>query len=311
MLKRPIIMDCDPGHDDAIALLLAFASEKLDVLGVTVTGGNQTLPKTLQNTKNVLQYAGVKARIAAGWSAPMYRELEIAPEVHGDSGLDGPQLPKSTYETDKLSATELMRELILASEEKVTIVATGPLTNVGVFLQAYPELKEKIETIAIMGGAVVGGNWTPAAEFNILVDPEAARIVFQSGVHVIMAGLDVTHKALIYDEDTERIREIGNKQAVLVAELLDFFCKFHKERGYAGSPVHDPCAVAYLIAPEMFETKELYIDIETAGEFTTGATVADVHGVMGKAPNTTVLMGIDREKFVAMICDAMASYGKE
>ena len=309
MNKRAIIIDCDPGHDDAIALLLAFASEQLNVLGVTVTGGNQTLKKTLQNTKDVLEYAGIQTRIAAGWDTPLCRELEIAPEVHGESGLDGPKLPRSSYETDSLSATEFMRELIMQATQKVTIVATGPLTNVAVFLQTYPELKPSIEAISIMGGAVVGGNWTPAAEFNILVDPEAAKVVFHAGIPIIMAGLDVTNKALLYDEDTERMRSIGNKEAILVAELLDFFSKYHRELGYQGSPMHDPCAVAYLLAPEIFETKEYYVDVEVAGEFTTGATVADIHKITGETPNTTVLVGLNREKFVTLLCDAMQSYG--
>lgn len=309
MSKRKIIMDCDPGHDDAIALLLAYSNDKLDVLGVTVTGGNQTLVKTLQNAKNVLEYAGVHARIAAGSDCPIYRKLEIAPEVHGESGLDGPVLPVSKQETDPKSAVELMRELIEASDEKVTIVATGPLTNVGLFIATYPNLLDRVEEIVIMGGAAIGGNWTAGAEFNILVDPEAARIVFNSGVHVVMCGLDVTHKALIYPEETEKLRDIDSKVAVMVAELLDFFYKFHKEQGFKGSPMHDPCAIAYLMNPEIFTTREAFVDIETKGMFTLGATVVDYGGACtGKDTNTSVCLDVERDKFFQLIYDAMLVY---
>lgn len=309
MLKPiPVIIDCDPGHDDAIALLLAFSASNLDVRGVTVTGGNQTLEKTLQNTKNVLEFANIHVDIAAGLDKPLFRDLEIAPEVHGDTGLDGPVIPKAERQEHELNAIDYIRKCVLESETPLTIIATGPLTNIGAFLTTYPELKSKIQQISIMGGSIIGGNWTAGAEFNILVDPEAASIVFESGIPVIMAGLDVTHKALVMDEDVEVIRAIGSKVAVFVAELMDFFSLFHKSLGFTGSPMHDPCAVAYLMKPEIFETKEYFIQIETEGEFTTGATVADQHGMMGKKPNVKALVGVDREAFIQMLVDAMEVY---
>lgn len=306
--KRPIIIDCDPGHDDAIALLLAFSSDKLDIKGVTITGGNQTLEKTLQNAKNVLEFAGIKTPIAKGLDKPLLRDLEIAPEVHGESGLDGPELPQSNYETHHLNSVEFTAEILRASDEKITLVATGPLTNIAAFLIAHPELKDKIEQISIMGGSVIGGNWTPAAEFNILVDPEAADLVFRSGLPIVMAGLDVTHRALIYDEEIEKIRQIDHKVAIMVAELLDFFSLFHKEQGFTGSPMHDPCAIAYLIEPEIFETKDYHIDIETKGKYTTGATVADQLDVLKKPKNVKAMMDVDRGKFFDLIYRSMLVY---
>lgn len=308
MSKLPIIIDCDPGHDDAIALLLAFSSDYLDVKGVTVTGGNQTLVKTLQNAKNVLDYAKVKVDIAPGLDKPLFRDLEVAPEVHGESGLDGPVLPVSDYESHELNAIDYIYESARNLGEKLTIVATGPLTNIGALFATYPDVKKYIDKVCIMGGSVIGGNWTPGAEFNILVDPEAASIVFNSGVPLVMAGLDVTHKALVYEEEIEKIRSINSKVAVMVAELLDFFYLFHKEQGFKGSPLHDPCPIGYLINPDIFETKDFYIDIETEGEFTTGATVADQFGVLGKTPNVKAIMDVDREAFVEMLYNAMLVY---
>jgi pyrimidine-specific ribonucleoside hydrolase len=307
-MKRKIIFDCDPGHDDAIALLMAFASDKLDVLAVTVTGGNQTLAKTLNNTKRVLSFAGIECRIAAGCDKPLFRELEVAPEVHGDSGLDGPILPDSDLPVDPLHAVEVMRELLEAASEPITLVATGPLTNVGLFLTTYPHLKSKIDQIAIMGGSIVGGNWTPGAEFNILVDPEAAHITFHSGIPIVMAGLDVTHLAMVTKQDTERIRALNKKVPVMVAELLDFFSLFHHTMGFDATPLHDPVTIAYLIDPSLIDTKEYFVDIDVDGEFTLGATVADQMGATNEQPNTTVMLGINRERFVDLIVDLVNTY---
>lgn len=307
-MRIPVIIDCDPGHDDAIALLLAFASERLDVKAVTIVAGNQTQEKTLNNALKVLSFAGVDVPVAKGDDKPLMRDLIIAPEVHGDSGLDGPELPESDLQAVDMSAIELIAKTVRESDKRVTLIPTGALTNIAKFLLCYPELKEKIERISLMGGACFGGNWSPAAEFNILVDPEAADIVFKSGIPITMSGLDVTHKALIYDEDVERIRNVGGKVAVMVAELLDFFAKFHMDMGFKGSPLHDPCAVAWVIEPSIMTTKKLHVDIETKGEHTLGATVVDYYDVLKKEKNVDVAFDIDRERFVEMLVQAMKYY---
>lgn len=307
-MRIPVIIDCDPGHDDAIALLLAFASERLDVKAVTIVAGNQTQEKTLNNALKVLSFAGVDVPVAKGDDKPLMRDLIIAPEVHGDSGLDGPELPESDLQAVDMPAIELIAKTVRESDKKVTLIPTGALTNIAKFLLCYPELKEKIERISLMGGACFGGNWSPAAEFNILVDPEAADIVFKSGIPITMSGLDVTHKALIYDEDVERIRNVGGKVAVMVAELLDFFAKFHMDMGFKGSPLHDPCAVAWVIEPSIMTTKKLHVDIETKGEHTLGATVVDYYDVLKKEKNVDVAFDIDRERFVEMLVQAMKYY---
>lgn len=309
MNKRHIILDCDPGHDDAIALILALSSEKLKLHGVCVSAGNQTLEKTIQNAKNILNFVNVNLPVCAGASKPLFRELEIAPSVHGETGLDGPVLEKSSQETSPLSASEFIKETINKLDgQKLTLVATGPLTNVAAFLLTHPELKEFIEEIVIMGGSVVGGNWSAGAEFNILVDPEAAHIVFNSGINIVMAGLDVTHKALMYPENIEELRMMKSPVAVLVAELLDFFILFHQEQGFKGAPLHDPCAVLYLMNPDLFTTKQMWVDIEVDGEYTTGATVADQFGVLGKQPNTVVMLDVDQPAFFSEILKSMKIY---
>ncbi|SFH52314.1 pyrimidine-specific ribonucleoside hydrolase [Tindallia magadiensis] len=308
-MKKPVIIDCDPGHDDAIALLLAIASEELEVRAVTTVGGNQTSEKTLNNAMRILSFAGVREiPVAPGASQPLVRELQIAPEVHGESGLEGPHLPEPNFKPYGKGAIELMEEIIMTSKDKIVLIPTGPLTNIATLLLTVPEVKDRIERISLMGGSAVGGNWTPAAEFNILVDPEAADVVFKSGIPITMSGLDVTHKAQIYDEEIESIRLQGGKVSVMVAELLDFFAKFHKEMGFEGSPLHDPCAVAWLIKPDIFTTKHLHVDIETKGEFTTGATVVDYRGVTGKSPNTEVIYDVDREAFIKLLMDSLKKY---
>ncbi len=305
-MKIPVIMDCDPGHDDAIALIMAFSSEKIDIKAITTTAGNQTVEKTTLNALKIMTFLGAEIPVAMGCSKPLFRDLIIAPEVHGETGLDGPVFPEKVYDKSSLHAVELMAKTIKESSEKITIIPTGALTNVALLLLTYPELTSNIKQISLMGGACWGGNWTPAAEFNILVDPEAAQIVFQSGIPVIMSGLDVTHKAIIKREDTERFRKIGTKAAILVAELLDFFAKFHDENfDFGGSPLHDPCAVAFLIAPELFTTKKCHVDIETKGKLTTGATVVDYYDVLKKNKNVEVVFEINREGFVDLIAELL------
>lgn len=307
-MRIPVLMDCDPGHDDAIALLMALASDKLDVKLVTTVAGNQTVEKTLNNALRVISYAGKRVEVAMGAAKPLSRELMVAPEVHGDSGLDGPELPPPTFEASKRNAIDAMVDVINKSESKVVLIPTAALTNIATLFLTHPEVKEKIEKISMMGGSCIGGNWTPAAEFNILVDPEAARIVFESGVPITMCGLDVTHKAWIFREDIEKVRSIGGKVSGMVAELLDFFEKFHLKFGFEASPLHDPCAVACLIKPELFRTKSVHVDIETSGEFTTGATVVDYYNVLKKDKNVDIVLDIDREGFVELLCESMKKY---
>lgn len=310
-MALPVIIDCDPGHDDAIALVLALASPELDVKAVTSSPGNQTPDKTL---RNVLRMLTLLKRpdipVAGGALKPLMRELIIADNVHGESGLDGPALPEPGFAAQSCTAVELMANILRDSVEPVTIVATGPQTNVALLLNSHPELHAKIERIVIMGGAMVLGNWQPAVEFNIYVDPEAAEIVFQSGLPVVMAGLDVTHKAQIHVEDIERFRRIGNPISTIVAELLDFFLEYHKDEkwGFVGAPLHDPCTIAWLLKPEMFTTVERWVGVETQGKYTQGMTVVDFYNLTGKQPNATVMLDVDRQAFVDLLAERLAFY---
>jgi len=311
-MVRPVIMDCDPGHDDALALLLALSSDQLDVKLITTCAGNQTQDKTLLNTLKLLSYIGVTdIEVARGREKPLVRDLIIADNIHGESGLDGADLGTPTFEASSRSALDAMRDVLTRSETPVTLIATGPLTNVAVLLMAHPELTSKLECISIMGGACFGGNWTPAAEFNIYVDPEAADIVFRSGVPIIMSGLDVTNKAQMFVEDIERIRSIGNETSKIMAPLLEFFNSnvtpyFLAEEGHVeGLHMHDPCAVAVLLDPTLFKSLECNVEIETSGRLTAGSTVVDFNRKTGKPRNATVLFEIDRERFVDMLVEAV------
>ena len=310
-MPRPIILDCDPGHDDAISLILALSSDALDVLAVTTSAGNQTPDKTLNNALRVLTLLGRHdIPVAGGAPKPLARELIIADNVHGESGLDGPELPEPGFAPVTQSAIELMAEKIRACEQKVTLVPSGPLTNIALFLSAYPELHPRIDSIVLMGGAAGVGNWTPAAEFNIFVDPEAADMVFKSGLPIVMCGLDVTHQAQIMDEDIERIRAIDNPVAQCVAELLDFFMIYHRDPkwGFNGAPLHDPCTIAWLLAPELFTTVACWVGVETQGEHTQGMTVVDRYQLTGKPHNARVLFEIDRQGFVDLIVRQLAQH---
>jgi pyrimidine-specific ribonucleoside hydrolase len=311
MKKIPVIIDCDPGHDDAIALILAFASEKLDVKAVTVTGGNQTLAKTLNNAKKVLSFIGRRPPLAAGADKPMFRELEIAEEVHGVSGLGDVALPETDYKEEPVPAVDLMRRVITENSEPVTLVPTGPLTNLGILFTAYPEVKKNIARISLMGGGIEAGNWSAAAEFNMAVDPEAAEIVFTSGVPITMCPLDVTHKALVTPADLEVLRGHGGPVPLLAAQMIDFYFEYHIAQGFTGAPMHDPCAVAYLVAPELFKTADYHIDIETRGRHTAGMTLADRRFWSRAAPNATVCLDVDSPALVRMIIDACKSYSPQ
>ncbi|BED99743.1 pyrimidine-specific ribonucleoside hydrolase RihA [Aeromonas dhakensis] len=310
-MALPVILDCDPGHDDAIALILALASPELKVLAVTTSAGNQTPDKTLNNALRILTLLGRDdIPVAAGAPKPLARELIIADNVHGESGLDGPKLPDPAFAPVAMTALELMASCLRESPEPVTLVPTGPLTNIALLLAAHPELKSKIARIVLMGGAAGAGNWTPAAEFNIYVDPEAADMVFKSGLPITMCGLDVTHEAQVMDEDIERVRAITNPVAQCVAGLLDFFMIYHRDPkwGFAGAPLHDPCTIAWLLAPALFHGIECRVDIETGGTHTSGMTVVDRYGLTGKPANALVLLGLDRAGFIDLLVTRLRAF---
>lgn len=310
MSKIPVIIDCDPGHDDAIAILMAAASDKLDVKGITIVGGNQTLEKCLNNTLKLLSHLDLHIPVAAGAKGPMLRGLTVAPYAHGDSGMDGPQLPPATQKVLDINAIQLMEKIIRESDEKVTLCPMGPLTNIAIFLRANPDLWGRIECISLMGGTTLIGNRTPTSEFNIWEDPEAADIVFKSGIPLYMQGLDVTYQAGVNDEEIEDIRAIGNKYSAFVADLLDFFSQYHRNLGRLYTPLHDPCAVAYVIDPDMFRTEKYFVEIDTDGELTLGTTVTHNFAKNTLAPNCTVSLGIDRARFVKLLHESLITLGK-
>jgi pyrimidine-specific ribonucleoside hydrolase len=306
--KIPVIIDCDPGHDDALMLMLAFGSGAFDIRAVTTSAGNQTQDKTLSNALKILTLIGTDVPVYRGCEKPMFRELIIADHVHGETGLEGPSLPMPSRTPERISAVEGMARILTQSDEKITLVPTGPLTNIATFLLAYPHLKEKINRISLMGGGIFRGNITPLAEFNIFADPEAARIVFRSGLPITMCGLDVTHKALVFQCDIERFRSIGNKSGLAAAELMDFFSEYYRENCTeldGGAALHDPCAIAWLLDPGMFVSKSCFVDVETCGTLTTGTTVVDFYRVLENEPNAEVVYDMDRERYIEMLYQAI------
>ena len=310
MNKIPVILDGDPGHDDAIAWVLAAASPLLDIRAVTSVCGNQTIEKTTYNTMRIMTLIGLHVPMAKGLPHPLVSEPIITTAVHGKSGLDGPALPEPDFAMSPLSAVELMTQVLRESTEPVTLIPTGPLTNVAALLLAHPELKPKIREISLMGGGIHHGNWTPAAEFNILVDPEAAKVVFESGIPIIMAGLDVTEKALVHPEDFDRIRAVGNPVAVTVADWLGFFYQFHRSMDYPGAPVHDAVAVAAVIKPEILTMQEMHVQVETQGDYCKGCTIGDTRPWSQAPKNARVILDIQREAFVVLLVLAVLTYGE-
>jgi inosine-uridine nucleoside N-ribohydrolase len=299
-LPERILIDCDPGHDDAIALLLALASPELELLGVTTVAGNQTLEKTTANAIRVLDFVGRDdVTVAAGADRPLVRDPFVAAYVHGETGLDGPDLPPPQREPLPLHAVDFLAERVAGA----TLVAVGPLTNVALLLARHPEARPG--RIVLMGGSIGLGNVTPAAEFNIWADPEAAARVFASGLDLTMVGLDVTHQALLLDAGAERLRASG-RTGQMVAELYDFFHRFHRDTyGFGGSPIHDAVAVAHVLRPELMETKRCRVAIECGSELTRGRTVVDLWGRTGEEPNAHVGVGIDGRAFVRLLLERL------
>jgi pyrimidine-specific ribonucleoside hydrolase len=304
----PVILDCDPGHDDAIALLLALASPEIQLLGVTTVAGNQTLAKTTANAIRVLDHVGrSKVPVAAGAPRPLVRERHVAADVHGETGLDGPDLPPPSREPDDAHAIDWIATALTASPEPVTLVPTGPLTNIALFLARYPELTSRIARIVLMGGAIGEGNVTPAAEFNIWADPEAAHRVFASELEVTMVGLDVTHQALMTPAHAERLAG-GGEAGQLVASLFAFYSQFHRRRyGWDGAPVHDAVALAYVIDDTLLDLTRCAVLVDTGGELSRGRTYVDLHKHTGWQANCEVAVGIESDRFLELLVQRIGS----
>jgi len=304
----PVIVDCDPGHDDVFALWLAAGHPALDLRAVTTVGGNVPLEHTSRNARVALTVAGVTGvPVAAGATGPIARTLATAEWIHGENGLGGPDLPPAAFELDERGATELMAEVLLEASEPVALIATGPITNVAVLLRDRPDLAPRIREVVWMGGSTERGNVTPAAEFNAWVDPEALDLVVRSGVRFTMVGLNVTHRALVTTDVRTRLAAAGTRTATFGDELLDFFCRTNDEVfGLPDGPLHDPVAVAVLADPGCVELAHRRLDVELAGTETVGATLVDLDGILGREPNAHVAVGLDVERFWGLMADAIS-----
>ncbi|EBA07353.1 nucleoside hydrolase [Sagittula stellata] len=307
---RKIIIDTDPGQDDAVAILLALASpEDIEVLGVTTVAGNVPLDLTTRNARIVCELAGKpETRIFAGCDAPLARPLVTAEHVHGKTGLDGPVLPEPTMPVADQHAVDFIIDTLRAEAAgSVTLCPLGPLTNIATALQKAPDIASRIAEIVLMGGAYFEvGNITPTAEFNIYVDPEAAKLVFACGAPITVMPLDVTHKALVTKPRNDAFRALGTPVGQAVAEMTDFFERFDKEKyGSLGAPLHDPCVTAYVIAPDLFKGRHINVEIETASDLTLGMTVADWWRVTDRAPNATFMGSIDADGFFALLTERL------
>jgi inosine-uridine nucleoside N-ribohydrolase len=304
-----IILDCDPGHDDAIALMLALASPELKLLGVSTVAGNQTVEKTTANALRVLEHLGRgDVAVAAGAPRPLLRDPQVATGVHGDSGLDGPSLPAPQCAPVTEHAIDWIAATLSAQPEPVTLVPTGPLTNIALFLARYPELAPKVAGIVLMGGAIGAGNVTPAAEFNIWADPEAASRVFSSDLEITMVGLDVTHKALLRQAHVDRLAASGGVAGKLVADLHGFYARHHKHKyGWDGAPVHDAVAVAHVLDEGLLHLRTCGVKVDTGGELSRGRTYVDLWGATGWQRNCHVAVDIDAERFLELLIERIAS----
>ena len=311
MEKTKIILDCDPGHDDAVAITLAANSDKIDLLGITVVAGNQTLEKTQINARNVCQWLGVDVPVYAGCGQPMVREKMIAGDIHGETGLDGPVFPPLTKELEKEHAVDFIVKTLMESDGDITMVTTGPMTNLAMAMRMEPAIIPKIKQIVLMGGAYTNGNVTPAAEFNIIADADAAYVCFTSGRPITMMGLDVTRKVLCYPEIVDRMEKIGNTASKLFADLMRFFCKTQKEVfGWEGGPLHDPVTIAWLIDPSVVTLKPMHVDIDIRSVQSYGRTNCDFFGYGGQEPTANVAIDIDAAKFWDIVEAGLRRYSE-
>jgi len=307
---QKIIIDTDPGQDDAVAILLALASpDEIEVLGITAVAGNVPLSLTEKNARIVCELAGrPDIPVYAGCDRPLKRKLVTAEHVHGKTGLDGPELPEPKIKLQEKHGVDFIIDTILQEpENSISLCPLGPLTNIASAILKQPKIVSRIKKIVLMGGAYFEvGNITPAAEFNIFVDPDAAKIVFEAGIDMVVMPLDVTHKALVTEKRNEAFRQLKSPVGVAVAEMTDFFERFDKEKyGSSGAPLHDPCVTAYLINPKIFSGKKINVEIETKSELTLGMTVADWWGVTDRKANTFFVGDLDSDKFFSLLTERL------
>ena len=309
MEKTKIILDCDPGHDDAVAIMLAANSPRLDLLGITVVAGNQTLENTRRNALRVVQWLGVDVPVYAGCGRPMIREKITAGDIHGESGLDGPVFPPLTRTLESEHAVNYIIRTLMASDDDITMVTTGPMTNLAMAMRMEPKIMDKIRRIVLMGGSYTNGNVTPAAEFNIIADADAAYVCFTSGCPITMVGLDVTRKVLCYPAIVERMGKIGNEASRLFVDLMGHFCRTQKEIfGWEGGPLHDPVTIAYLIDPSVLPTKPMNTQIDIRSVQSYGRTNCDHFGYMGMPATADVAIDIDAGRFWDIVEEGLRRY---
>ena len=307
---QKIIIDTDPGQDDAVAILLALASpDEIEVLGITAVAGNVPLSLTEKNARIVCELAGrPDIPVYAGCDRPLKRKLVTAEHVHGKTGLDGPELPEPKIKLQEKHGVDFIIDTILQEpENSISLCPLGPLTNIASAILKQPKIVSRIKKIVLMGGAYFEvGNITPSAEFNIFVDPDAAKIVFEAGIDMVVMPLDVTHKALVTEKRNEAFRQLNSPVGIAVADMTDFFERFDKEKyGSSGAPLHDPCVTAYLIDPKIFSGKNINVEIETKSELTLGMTVADWWGVTDRKANTFFVGDLDSDKFFSLLTERL------
>ncbi|MCU1586400.1 MAG: nucleoside hydrolase [Microbacteriaceae bacterium] len=311
-MAKKIILDCDPGHDDAIALILAHGNPEIELLAVTTVHGNQTIEKVTRNALAVARIAGITGvPFAAGASRPLVRTAEVADSIHGESGLDGPVLPSPLTEVDPRHAVDLIIDTIMENPPAtVTLVPTGALTNIALAVRKEPRIAERVKEVVLMGGGYHGGNWSAAAEFNIVIDPEAAHIVFNEKWKLTMVGLDLTHQALATPDVVAAIAAVGTGPSRFVVELLEFFAESYRTaQGFEHPPVHDPCAVALVIDPTVMTVARVPLNVELTGTLTLGMTVADFRAEAPADCTTHAALALDHAKFWSLIVDALERIG--
>lgn len=307
-MKIPVIIDCDPGLDDVIALLMALKNEKLDIRAITAVGGNQSLEIVGKNILKLLSFVGLEVPVGFGEAGPLKRQLFMASDVHGHDGLYGIEIPNTKLKAEEIHGVDLMAKIIKSSKEKITIIGLGPLTNIAMLLMKYPEVRDNIERIHFMGGAICGGNVTKNAEFNIFVDPEAGDVVFKSKIPLSMCGLDVTEKAYLTLEEIARIKAINNHIGKFAGKILESLSIYHKGDGLDGCHLHDPVAIISVTNPEIIKTMAMEVEVDTHGKPTRGMTLGNFSKRFNKNPNMEVALDINRERFMEILIEEIEKY---